>query len=308
MHLPSQMKMVRRVYANTFVEGARHTNHTEPEDAGSGEPRKFSYEEAKITQVQRSLDQEPIKRVESFEKKRSNRNKKKGKKGLKWQKADNATEMLGFEHQESSPFDHDSGYNINELDLMHFTERPSKKRACKNTNFTTKQHVMANHRFILKPNKDQDYFFATYDPDYTIEWDDIFLVLAKRNADYLCPICREENMVVPVISQCGHIFCYTCILNYFLHAKDSEGESFRKCPLCEELVFKKALKFAKVSIKPPPKEKETRTFRLAFRNQASNVVKYYEDADNKKAAKSKFENLEVFYNDSKSYNITRIRV
>jgi uncharacterized Zn finger protein (UPF0148 family) len=93
-----------------------------------------------------------------------------------------------------------------------------------------------------------------------------------------------------------------------LYAKESEGENWRKCPLCEELVFKKALKFAKVFIKPSPKEKEKKTFKLAFRNKASNVVKYYEESDTGKEERSKYENLEVFYNDSDAYNITRIRV
>lgn len=93
-----------------------------------------------------------------------------------------------------------------------------------------------------------------------------------------------------------------------LYCTESEGENYRKCPLCEELVFKSSLKFVKVYIKPPPKEDEVHSFSLAFRNQSSAVVKYYEDSDLDHEEREKFDNLEVYYNDSSAYNITRIRV
>mmetsp|Transcript_22654 Transcript_22654/g.22500 ORF Transcript_22654/g.22500 Transcript_22654/m.22500 type:complete len:205 (-) Transcript_22654:179-793(-) len=169
-------------------------------------PANSFHEEAKIASQMKISQHDSLRKIESFGGKKGKGGRKKGKKGIKWEKADNTTEMLGFESQNASPFELDSGYNINELDLMHFTDRPVKRRAGKNVKFSSSQHIQANHRFILKPTKDQDYFFATYDPDYKVEWEEIFMVLAKRNADYLCPICREEKMVVPVISQCGHIF------------------------------------------------------------------------------------------------------
>lgn len=73
-------------------------------------------------------------------------------------------------------------------------------------------------------------------------------------------------------------------------------------------MFKRTLKFAKVFIKPSPKDNEKRTFKLAFRNKASNVVKYFEESDTGNEERPKYEKLEVFYNDSDAYNITRIRV
>ena len=137
---------------------------------------------------------------EHFHKKHHKGNRRKGKKGFKWEKEESFKELLGFEG--ASPFDHESGYNLNELDLVHFNKKAGRKRSHhKNHTFSTAQHIQANNRFILKPNREQDYFYATYDPDYTVEWDDIFMVHAKRNADYICPICREEKMVVPTISK-----------------------------------------------------------------------------------------------------------
>ena len=61
-------------------------------------------------------------------------------------------------------------------------------------------------------------------------------------------------------------------------------------------------------IKPPPQENLNRRFRLAFRNKLSNVVKYYEESDTGKEDRPKFENLEVLYSDSETYEISRIRV
>lgn len=251
---------------------------------------------------------ELVNKMDRFDKQNAKGAKKKGKKGFKWNKPGGCEDLLGFDQYGTSPFDHDNGYDINDVDLIHFRERPVKKKTLKSTNFSACDHVQANHRFILKPNRNQDYFFATYDPDYVVEWNDIFMVQAKRNTEYLCPICRDEKMVVPVINKCGHIYCWPCILHYLLYSNEAEGEDWRKCPLCEELVFKKSLRFAKVLIKPPPKENEKRTFKLAFRNKASSVVKYYEETDEGKEERPKYKNLEVLFSDSEAYNLTRIRV
>ena len=235
-------------------------------------------------------------------------NKKKVKKTMKRNNPESFKNLLGFDEYVPSPFDFENGYSIEDSNLMHFKERPVKKKILKSSNFSASQHVQANHRFILKPNRNQDYFLVTYEPDYEVNWEEIFLVHAKRNADYICPICREEKMVAPQISKWGHIFCWPCILHYMLYSTESEGDNWRKCPLWEELVFKSSLKFVKVYIKPPPKEEEVYSFSLAFRNQCSAIVKYYEDSDLDHEERSKFDNLEVYYNDSSAYNITRIRV
>jgi hypothetical protein len=63
-----------------------------------------------------------------------------------------------------------------------------------------------------------------------------------------------------------------------------------------------------VYTKPQPKDQEEHTFKLAFRNQQSMVTKYFEESDNGKELKPKFENLEVFYKQDDTYNITRIRI
>jgi hypothetical protein len=127
--------------------------------------------------------------MEMLEQRKVHGHKKKGnKKAFKWNKQESHKELLGFEEYSTSPFDLDNGYDIDDSHLMHFTDRSVKKKHHKIPNFTAEQHVQANHRFILKPKSKQDYFFSTYEPDYFVEWDEILMVLAKRNTEYMCPI------------------------------------------------------------------------------------------------------------------------
>lgn len=165
---------------------------------------------AKLVTKQHSINKNEklTQRLVEFDKRNLKGSKKKGKKSFKWDKSANTQDLLGFDEYGASPFDTDRGYNLNEVEYVHFSERPARRQRTRSSNFSASQHVQANHRFILKPNRHQDYLFATYDPDYQVDWSEIFMVHAKRNTQYLCPICREENLVAPVISKCGHIFCW----------------------------------------------------------------------------------------------------
>jgi hypothetical protein len=222
--------------------GAAGNTHTEYQSSSTfqKQPSMAVHEESKgknkldnnIVQKQFSFQgQKLTNQLDEFERRNSKNSKKKGKKGIKRSKGDNQKELLGFDEFGALPFDVDRGYNLNELEYVHFTQKPTKRARAKSTNFTITDHVQANHRFILKPDRNQDYFFATHDPDYSVEWKDIFMVHAKRNTQYICPICRDENLIAPVISRCGHIFCWPCILHYLLYSSDNEGEDWRKCPL-----------------------------------------------------------------------------
>jgi len=54
-------------------------------------------------------------------------------------------------------------------------------------------------------------------------------------------------MIAPRITKCGHIYCWPCMLQYL-----DFGEyefSYKKCPLCNEAVYKHELR--KVTISPP---------------------------------------------------------
>lgn len=127
--------------------------------------------------------------------------KYKNKRADNWSKGGNYTDLLGFGQYEDAPFDAESGYGLNDLEYVHLAERPARRKTSKAQNFTTHQHVQANHRFVLKPNHKEDYLLATYDADHEVKWERLFMVHAKRNAEYICPICREDSLVAPRISK-----------------------------------------------------------------------------------------------------------
>ncbi|XP_078019421.1 uncharacterized protein LOC117246659 isoform X2 [Epinephelus lanceolatus] len=55
----------------------------------------------------------------------------------------------------------------------------------------------------------------------------------QRDADWTqdlsCPVCHDI-FTEPVMLQCGHSFCKTCV------HKDWKGELYRKCPLCQQVI------------------------------------------------------------------------
>ncbi|KAL7372470.1 hypothetical protein ABVT39_017018 [Epinephelus coioides] len=55
----------------------------------------------------------------------------------------------------------------------------------------------------------------------------------QRDADWTpdlsCPVCHDI-FTEPVVLQCGHSFCKTCV------HKDWKGELYRKCPLCQKVI------------------------------------------------------------------------
>ncbi|KAF1743325.1 hypothetical protein MXB_2347 [Myxobolus squamalis] len=54
------------------------------------------------------------------------------------------------------------------------------------------------------------------------------IIKARDNNDISCPICLDEPLP-PVITKCGHIFCWKCIVEYILFFYP---EKSCKCPIC----------------------------------------------------------------------------
>ncbi|KAG2221498.1 hypothetical protein INT45_008823, partial [Circinella minor] len=96
------------------------------------------------------------------------------------------------------------------------------------TNLTTykpyrKEHyVNANFRFLLDPTG--DYSLHLDDPDACFDWNLIEQVLVYSTQVPTCPICLDTPIAAR-IAQCGHIFCFSCILHSF-------HENGRICPIC----------------------------------------------------------------------------
>lgn len=56
-----------------------------------------------------------------------------------------------------------------------------------------------------------------------------------------CPICLEDEYLIPIITKCGHIFCLPCFISYYNYSLNSESKKkFQiKCPLCNFKILNK---------------------------------------------------------------------
>ncbi len=94
-------------------------------------------------------------------------------------------------------------------------------------------------RFLINPKADIVKHYNSYKQKNfrNITWEDIELIYFYYNENYICPICLESKLCCPVISKCGHVFCYPCIISmYNYHTKFSENKNMPNCPLCKEKI------------------------------------------------------------------------
>ena len=93
-------------------------------------------------------------------------------------------------------------------------------------------------------------------PDAIVEWGQVaFIITSITN----CPICLTEP-TIPKCTKCGHIYCWTCILQYL--------ETNYKCPICYEYVSSEDLR--SVMGKPDVNyEQKQLTMKLLKRNSVS---------------------------------------
>lgn len=71
-------------------------------------------------------------------------------------------------------------------------------------------------------------------PNFT--FNDICFVKYYTNDKYYCPICLESKLLVPIITRCGHIYCWTCLSAFYQYHSQNEKRKtkFPNCPLCKE--------------------------------------------------------------------------
>lgn len=60
-----------------------------------------------------------------------------------------------------------------------------------------------------------------------------------------CPICLEPApfMIAPRATKCGHLLCYGCLLQYLDYEREN---SWKKCPLCNEPIYKRDIRRATI--------------------------------------------------------------
>ena len=97
----------------------------------------------------------------------------------------------------------------------------------------------SHFRFLVNKNSNIFNNYTKYKQNNfkNINWNDIELVNFYYNDDYCCPICLESKLCCPVISECGHVFCYPCIISlYNYHMNISENKKIPNCPLCSSKI------------------------------------------------------------------------
>eukprot|EP01090_Pellita_catalonica_P021678 TRINITY_DN8172_c0_g1_i1.p1 TRINITY_DN8172_c0_g1~~TRINITY_DN8172_c0_g1_i1.p1 ORF type:complete len:626 (-),score=116.90 TRINITY_DN8172_c0_g1_i1:252-2129(-) len=123
---------------------------------------------------------------------------------------------------------------------------PSFQRDHKSENyvpFSKERFLQANYRFLVKT--DGNYISHAFDSDRLVHWDDIVEILFSTTGAYTCPICLAPP-VAAKITRCGHIFCYSCILQYL----SLVDKRWRECPICKEMVYEKHLRSAVIQVNP----------------------------------------------------------
>jgi hypothetical protein len=80
-----------------------------------------------------------------------------------------------------------------------------------------------------------------------LRWEDISAVIYYSVDVYTCPICLEKKLVCPMITRCGHIFCWPCVVNYYDYwTNTSANKKVPKCPLCQEKINLSQIKFCEI--------------------------------------------------------------
>ncbi|CDU19302.1 RING zinc finger protein, putative [Plasmodium yoelii] len=110
-----------------------------------------------------------------------------------------------------------------------------------NNNNKKKQYINCNFRYYVLEKK---YLTNSLDGD-NIEWKHIEKVdyIIYDDTNLACPICLENNIISPRITKCRHIFCFLCILKYFID--EGKNQAWKKCPICFEIINENDLRCVK---------------------------------------------------------------
>lgn len=116
---------------------------------------------------------------------------------------------------------------------------PPSRRQMKRKPYNKDLFLQANYKFVMLDSG--NHAPESMEPDKTLQWEDIICVKYSTPVPLQCPICLE-SLLCPQLTSCGHIFCFPCILRYFLMGDDDhKGERWKKCPLCFMMISSKDL-------------------------------------------------------------------
>ncbi|CAA2978229.1 RING finger 10 isoform X2 [Olea europaea subsp. europaea] len=116
---------------------------------------------------------------------------------------------------------------------------PPARRQRKRKPYNKDLFLQANYKFVLLDSGNHE--LESMDPDKMLCWEDIICLKYSTSSPVHCPICLEGPLC-PQITSCGHIFCFSCILQYFsMDEYDDKAEYWKKCPLCFTMISSKDL-------------------------------------------------------------------
>ena len=108
--------------------------------------------------------------------------------------------------------------------------------------FNKRRHLQASFHFLVSAANQQTF----KNSDHFVSWKHVELVYFLSEKPRLCPICLEPPIAAQ-ITECGHVFCWPCILHYLCVDSDREVQ---RCPLCLENIMRDSLR-SSVAIMAP---------------------------------------------------------
>lgn len=137
--------------------------------------------------------------------------------------------------------------------------------------FDKDRFVQSNYRFIVDSNK-CDVDKCRNDPDYAVDWNVVEEVICTSTTVPSCTICMDEP-ICPKMTKCGHVFCWTCLLQYMSSGK----QTWKRCPLCFESVYPNALKSVRYDVVRNCEVGQRLSFALVERPRWSTMPKWDSD-------------------------------
>lgn len=146
-------------------------------------------------------------------------------------------------------------FNLPEIERFNEADSTHRKTVNKRRS-QNKEHVHlsgdtfinVNSRFLVK--EDGQYSEQVNNPNVPLPDDKIVRVIVPRGQS--CPICLCDEPVAPRMVTCGHIFCCSCLINFFsmedtVTNKETgykKKKNYKDCPLCNNIVRPQRVKNA----------------------------------------------------------------
>lgn len=123
-----------------------------------------------------------------------------------------------------------------------FVPRSNKKRQEKSSHIHLHGDSFINANYRILADDRVSYKEQSNNPNVPVPREHIIRIVVPPGQN--CPICLSEEPVAPRMVICGHIFCLSCLLNFFsveenIKNKDTgyvQKKKHKECPLCGSIL------------------------------------------------------------------------